>query len=116
MIAYVTLGTNDLPRAVAFFDALFGSLEIPRFMEEPGHYVAWASAPDAPSVAVTRPYDGKAATQGNGTMVALALRDKAQVQALHAKALALGGKDEGAPGPRGKPGSGFYCGYFRDLD
>ncbi len=33
---------------------------------------------------------------------------------LHALALAHGGTDEGAPGPRGD--GGFYAGYFRDPD
>jgi predicted lactoylglutathione lyase len=62
---------------------------------------------------VMAPFDKKPATAGNGAMVALAAADPAQVQALHAKALALGGKDEDAPGPRGE---GFYGAYFRDLD
>jgi len=64
-------------------------------------------------VAIIKPFDGKPATVGNGVMVALAAASKAQVDAIHAKALALGGADEGAPGPRGP---GFYAGYFRDLD
>jgi predicted lactoylglutathione lyase len=58
-------------------------------------------------------FDGKAATVGNGVMVALAAKSKARVDAIHTKALALGGRDKGAPGPRG---DGFYAGYFRDLD
>ena len=62
---------------------------------------------------VMKPFDGQSASVGNGTMVALAAKDPEQVQALHAKALALGGRDEGAPGPRG---TGFYGAYFRDLD
>ena len=114
MIGYVTLGTNDLDRAIEFYDALFGSIGIGRFMEEPGYFVAWGPGPDAPSVAATKPHDGKPATVGNGVMVALYLDGPDQVDALHAKALALGGRDEGAPGPRGD--SGFYAGYFRDLD
>jgi predicted lactoylglutathione lyase len=64
-------------------------------------------------VSVIKPFDGKPATVGNGVMVSLAASSKAQVDALHRKALELGGKDEGAPGPRG---DGFYAGYFRDLD
>jgi predicted lactoylglutathione lyase len=62
---------------------------------------------------VIKPFDKKPATVGNGVMVALAARSKEQVDAVHRKALELGGKDEGAPGPRG---DGFYAGYFRDLD
>jgi len=62
---------------------------------------------------VALPYDGKPATIGNGCMVALVVDSTAKVDALHARALALGASDEGAPGPRGE---GFYAGYFRDLD
>jgi predicted lactoylglutathione lyase len=64
-------------------------------------------------VSVIKPHDGNAATVGNGVMVALAASSKAQVDLIHRRALELGGKDEGAPGPRG---DGFYAGYFRDLD
>lgn len=113
MIGYVTLGTNDLERAVAFYDELLGLLGAGRFMETE-QFIAWAVAPDKPGISVTKPYDGKPATVGNGTMIALAVKTPEQVQALHAKALELGGADEGAPGPRGD--SGFYAGYFRDLD
>ena len=112
MIGYTTVGTNDLARAAAFYDALLGELGAKRAMEA-GSFIAWASAPGAPMFAVTAPFDGKPATVGNGVMIALAASGKAQVDALHRKALELGGKDEGAPGPRG---DGFYAGYFRDLD
>jgi predicted lactoylglutathione lyase len=113
MIGYVTLGTNDLERAVAFYDALLALVGAGRFMETE-QFVAWAVAPDKPAISVTKPYDGNPATVGNGVMIALAVTSPEQVQALHAKALELGGADEGAPGPRGD--SGFYAGYFRDLD
>jgi predicted lactoylglutathione lyase len=112
MIGYTTLGTNDLARSAAFYDALLAELGAKRVMEMPT-FIAWATAPNTPMVAVIKPYDGKAATVGNGVMVALAAQSKAQVDAIHKKALALGGTDEGAPGPRG---DGFYAGYFRDLD
>jgi predicted lactoylglutathione lyase len=113
MIGYVTLGTNDLPRAVEFYDALLKEIGAGRFMET-DTFVAWAVAPDKPALSVTKPYDGKEATVGNGVMVALAMNSTNQVDAIHKKALELGGTDEGAPGPRGD--SGFYAGYFRDLD
>ncbi|MDH4059228.1 MAG: VOC family protein [Aquincola sp.] len=113
MIGYVTLGTNDLPRAKAFYDALLAEVGISRIMEfgDRGH--AWGVAMDKPALAIMKPYDGRPATAGNGTMVAIAVDSKAKVDRLHAKALALGAKDEGAVGPRG---DGFYAGYFRDLD
>jgi hypothetical protein len=91
---------------------LLGSIGAKRWMESP-RFVAWAVAPDKPSLGVILPYDGKPASIGNGCMVALIVDAKAKVDALHRKALELGGTDEGAPGPRG---DGFYAGYFRDLD
>jgi predicted lactoylglutathione lyase len=112
MIGYVTLGTNDLPRAAAFYDALLGEMGAKRMMEN-DQFVAWATQPNAPGLGVTKPFDKKPATVGNGVMVAIGVDNKAKVDALHRKALQLGGKDEGAPGPRGE---GFYAGYFRDLD
>ena len=112
MIGYVTLGTNDLPRAAAFYDALLAEIGATRFMQAE-RFVAWAVSPTQPSLGVILPFDGKPATVGNGVMVALAMDSPAKVDALHARALALGGTDEGAPGPRG---DGFYAGYFRDLD
>ncbi len=113
MIGYVTLGTNDIEKAAGFYDQLLGMIGAGRFMET-DTFIAWAVAPGKPAVSVTKPFDGKAATVGNGMMVALAVDSQAKVDALHAKALELGGADEGAPGPRGD--SGFYAGYFRDLD
>jgi predicted lactoylglutathione lyase len=112
MIGYTTLGTNDMKRAAGFYDALLAELGAKRAMEM-DTFIAWAAAPNTPMVAVIKPFDGKAATVGTGVMVALAASSKEQVDAVHKKALALGGKDEGAPGPRGP---GFYAGYFRDLD
>lgn len=112
MIGYVTLGTNDLPRAAAFYDALLAEIGAKRQMEF-DRGISWGVAPDKPGLGVLKPFDGEAATSGNGTMVAFAVRTPAQVDAIHAKALALGAKDEGAAGPRGPH---FYAGYFRDLD
>jgi len=117
MIGYVILGTNNLSRAVAYYDELFGSLGIGRFMEQENYFVAWAPSPDAPSVAVSVPFNKEPATVGNGVMVALHMESTEQVKAFHKKALELGGTDEGKPGfrPEGNK-SGFYAAYFRDLD
>jgi len=112
MIGYVTLGTNDLEKAVAFYDALLAEIGAGRFMEEES-FVAWAIAPDQPALSVTRPYDGNAATVGNGMMIALTVDSTDKVDAVYAKALEMGGTDEGAPGARM---DGFYAAYFRDLD
>jgi catechol 2,3-dioxygenase-like lactoylglutathione lyase family enzyme len=112
MIGYVTLGTNDLARAAAFYDALLGEIGAKRMMES-DRFVAWSVRPDLPGLGVTKPFDEKSATIGNGVMVALVVDSAAKVDALHRKALQLGAKDEGAPGLRFE---GFYAGYFRDLD
>ena len=112
MIGYTTVGTNDLPRAIAFYDALFAEVGIKQLMKfERG--IGWGVSFDKPSFAVMTPFDGKPATVGNGVMIGLALATIDQVKAIHAKALALGGTDEGAPGARG---GNFYGAYFRDLD
>ncbi len=113
MIGYVTLGTNDLERARAFYDALLGEIGIQRLMEFGPRGTAWGVSMDKPALGVMTPFDGQSASAGNGTMVAIAVDSKDKVDRLHAKALSLGGRDEGAPGPRG---DGFYAGYFRDLD
>lgn len=112
MIGYTTIGTNDLPRAAAFYDELFGVIGIKRMMDFGTGY-AWGSGMDKPGFGVMQPFNKEPATVGNGVMVALVVDDKAKVDALHAKALALGGKCEGPPGQRGE---GFYAAYFRDLD
>lgn len=112
MIGYTCVGTNDLDKAVAFYTDLLDLLGAQVFFKtERG--VGWGVAPDKPMFSVMRPFDTHQATVGNGTMVALAAANPDQVQALYAKAMALGGKDEGAPGARG---GGFYGAYFRDLD
>ena len=112
MIGYVTLGTNDLDRAARFYDALLAEIGAGRFMQD-DRFVAWAVAPDKPSLGVIKPWDGKPATVGNGVMVALVVDSPAKVDALYRKAMELGAADEGKPGPRG---DGFYAAYFRDPD
>ena len=113
MIGYVTIGTNDLDKASKFYDTLMAEINAARFMESDS-FIAWATAPTAPALYVIKPYDGEAATVGNGTMVALLMESPEQVNSFHKKALELGATNEGDPGPR--LGGGFYAGYFRDLD
>lgn len=112
MIGYVTLGTNDLKRAVKFYDELLGELGAKRLMEG-DNFVAWGASMDRPSLGVIKPHNGLPATWGNGTMVAIVVDSTAKVDSFYKKAIALGAKDEGPNGPRG---DGFYAGYFRDLD
>jgi predicted lactoylglutathione lyase len=113
MIGYVTLGTNDLARAAKFYDAIAAELDTPRMMEFDG-FIAWGKPGGAAGIGLTKPFDGNAATVGNGVMVALEAKDKEQVHRLYDIALAHGGTCEGPPGPRGD--EGFYAGYFRDPD
>lgn len=112
MIGYVTLGTNDLPRAAAFYDALLGLLGAKRLWDTET-FILWSARPDVPGISVIKPYDGKPATIGNGNMVALVVDSKEKVDAVYKKAIELGAKDEGPAGARSE---GFYAGYFRDLD
>jgi catechol 2,3-dioxygenase-like lactoylglutathione lyase family enzyme len=120
MIGYVTIGTDDLDRSRAFYDALLGELGAKRIMEfgeEAGGFTLWGVSWDKPGIAVTRPYNREPASAGNGNMTALVVDSRAKVDALHAKALSLGGTDEGAPGLRGDEGpQAFYGAYFRDPD
>jgi catechol 2,3-dioxygenase-like lactoylglutathione lyase family enzyme len=111
MIGYVTLGSNNLPRAISFYEALLGELGATRQWEGDSG-VAWGVR-RGPSLAVMKPFNGEPATVGNGTMVALAMKNRQDVDRLHARAMSLGATDEGPAGPRGE---GFYAGYFRDLD
>lgn len=113
MIGYIMLGTNDFDRAAKFYDELLGTIGAGRMMASES-FIAWVAPPEKSALCITKPHDGKAATVGNGVMVALALDSKEKVDAFYKKALELGATDEGEPGPRG--GGGFYAGYFRDPD
>jgi len=112
MIGYVTLGTNDLTRASAFYEAVLAEIGARKVMGNE-RMTMFAKERGAPMLAVCTPYDGKKATAGNGTMVALNVGTEEAVKKVYAKAIELGGTDEGEPGPRG---TGFFGGYFRDLD
>ena len=113
MIGYVTLGTKDLKKATAFYDKIAAEMGIGRYLET-DKYVAWGTPGGGAGLGVTEPFDGQPMSVGNGVMVALGAKDKAQVDRLYKLALSLGATCEGPPGPRGD--SGFYAAYFRDLD
>lgn len=113
MIGYVTVGTNDLPRAAVFYDAIAAHFGVGRMMEFDS-FIAWGDMGGAAGVAATVPFDGGPATVGNGVMVALQVDSPDKVEAIYAAAMAHGGSDEGAPGPRGD--DGFFAAYFRDPD
>lgn len=118
MIAYVTVGADDMASAERFYSAFLPALGydveeyhgdlsyIPR--PQPGQL------PASPDFYVKRPFDGGPASAGNGSMVAFEARTQSQVRDLHTAALAAGGTDEGQPGFRAAYGSHFYVGYLRD--
>ncbi len=120
MIGYVTLGTNDIAKAREYYDALLGSIGAKRLMQfddELGGFTMWGTDWNKPGIAVTRPYNKEPAVAGNGNMMAIVLDSRDEVDALHAKALELGGSDEGAPAVRGEEGpQAFYGAYFRDPE
>ncbi|NVJ98670.1 MAG: VOC family protein [Alphaproteobacteria bacterium] len=111
MIGYTTVGTNDIEKATAFYDALFAEMGAKRTMDF-DVFKVWSTG-EGPGFSVTLPYNKEAATVGNGVMIALSAPNTETVDRLYAKAMELGATDEGAPGARGE---GFYAAYFRDLD
>lgn len=113
MLAYATLGTRDLVRAAAFYDAVLAEIGAKRSMEEPDYFIAWDKGDGGAGLGITYPFNKETATVGNGAMVALGAASREEVDRLYAKAIELGGTDEGAPGQRFP---GFYAAYFRDLD
>ena len=108
ILSHVSLGTNDVERAAAFYDAALAPLGITRKMEHPGA-IAWGRA--FPEFWVQMPLDGTPASIGNGTHVGFIASTRAAVDAFHAAALAAGGRDEGAPGPRPEYGAPYYGGF-----
>ena len=116
MLAYVMVGTNDLKRAAKFYDAALEPLGLVRTRVNDREFVyAPKSAPKKSKFYVTKPYNKKPATFGNGTMISLAAKSRRAVDGFHAAALANGGTDEGKPGPRPAGGSN-YVAYARDPD
>lgn len=113
MIGYTTIGTNDFNRALVFYDELFAEIGVSRLWAH-GNMAAWGPSRTEPAFCIATPFDQGTATAGNGTMIALRMTDRGAAARLHAKAIELGGTDEGAPGPRGD--HGVFAAYFRDLD
>ena len=111
-LRYCTVGSNRLEDAKTFYDALLGSIGATSVFEHPSGGRIYGKD-GALMFGVLGPFDGKPATAGNGSMSGFGFDTRAEVDVFHARALALGGKDEGAPGERGPS---FYFSYFRDLD
>jgi len=118
MFSYVSLGTRDITRSVAFYDAVLAPLGHSRIKgyDPDGTSAAWGLDDPGPHLWVTEPFDGQPASVGNGTMVSFLAKSRAVVDASHAAALAHGGTDEGLPGLRPQYGPQFYAGYVRDPD
>lgn len=115
MLLYLTLGTNDLARAIRFYDPVMATLGYDRLRTEPVE-IGYARVDDTRCrLWITEPFDGNRATFGNGTMLALKAPDRAAVDAFHREALSNGGSDEGAPGLRPYHAH-FYACYVRDPD
>lgn len=113
IISHLSIGTNDFDRAVAFYDKVLLSLGCKQLMKHPG---AVAYGREFPEFWVQTPIDGKPATAGNGFHIGFVANSKEAVHAFHAAALAEGGTDEGAPGPRPDYGEAYYGCFIRDLD
>jgi catechol 2,3-dioxygenase-like lactoylglutathione lyase family enzyme len=117
MIQDFTFGTNDLARAIRFYDPVFATLGVGRAPDWPEDWAGWGSGyGKGLSLWVCLPFNGNPATSGNGTMITLAANNEKQVQDFHAAALAHGGSDEGAPGTRPYYDPSFYVAYVRDPD
>jgi catechol 2,3-dioxygenase-like lactoylglutathione lyase family enzyme len=111
-LGYGSFGSNDLERAKAFYDELFGSVGVTRLFEHQSSGRVYGKDAKIFFV-VLGPFDGRPASVGNGSMHGFCFETREEVSAFHAKALDLGGADEGAPGERAPK---FYMSYFRDLD
>lgn len=112
---YITLGTNDVARAARFYDAALAPLGLIRRATEDAEVGYGLPSDHRTRIWITQPYDGKPASTGNGSMLALVATSQQAVQDFHAAALAAGGTDEGAPGLR-PYGPAFYAAYVRDPD
>lgn len=118
MIAYVTVGADDIARAKWFYSAFLPALGYALEEGPEGLSYTLPAEPDQspvpPDFYVKPPFDGRPASSGNGSMVAFEAHSQKQVRDLHAAALAAGGSDEGQPGFRASYGAHFYVGYLRD--
>lgn len=113
VLSHVSLGTNDYPRAKAFYDQVLATLQIRCVMDFPG---GAGYGRKFPEFWIQVPHDGKAAGTANGVHIAFLANTKEEVDAFHAKALSLGATDDGAPGIRPEYEKGYYAAFVRDLD
>ena len=118
MLSHICFGTNDFPRAYAFYTALTRELGlIEKFHDTAKPWAGWmAQHAPRPLFVLTAPHDGLPATPGNGQMTALLAASRAQVDRCYQAALAQGAACEGPPGLRPHYHAHYYGAYFRDLD
>lgn len=118
MIAYVTVGADDLAKAERFYSAFLPGLgyQLEEYQGDLSYILPAETSPCSvqPDFYVKSPFNGQCASAGNGAMVAFQARSQKQVRELHAAALAGGGSDDGQPGFRASYGPDFYVGYLRD--
>lgn len=113
MLGYATVGCNDLEAMGKFYDELAAVMGAGRTMVIEDRLIAWGRPDGSAGMGVIRPANGEPATVGNGVMLALGAKNKAEVDKLYEAAMAAGGSCEGPPGPRSP---GFYAAYFRDVE
>ena len=116
MFSHVTLGTHDLPRAIAFYDAVLAPLGIERVASQYPNWAAWQRSGEPEKLWVGRPFNGLPASWGNGCMTAFTAPSRTAVDAAYAAAIAAGGLDEGPPGLRVHYAPDYYGAYVRDPD
>ena len=118
MLSHVFVGITDFQRAFAFYTAVMDALGFPlKFAEPESHWAGWKRVDaERPLFLIGRPYNGEAATPGNGQMVALLAPSRNAVDNCFAAAIASGARSEGAPGLRPQYHPNYYGAYFRDPD
>ncbi|RMX06094.1 VOC family protein [Allofranklinella schreckenbergeri] len=116
ILSHVSLGTNRFAEAVAFYDQVLATLGIGRVMDISDEFPAIAYGRAYPEFWIQAPHDGQPAQTANGVHIAFFAATPEQVHAFHAAALAAGGSDDGAPGPRPHYGKEYYGCFVRDLD
>lgn len=115
MGSYATVGAIDAETANAFYDATLAEIGWSSHVAFPGwRAYSEGGTGDGFVLWVCQPFDGEAATPGNGAMIGFMVKSPAEVDAFHSTAIANGGSDEGAPGPRPHYGPNWYAAYLRD--
>ena len=115
MLSYVTIGANDMERAITFYDSVFGAIGLERESTSP-RWVGYRQPGKSGNIFLCAPFDGEDAVGGNGAMFAFLARERENVDAFYAAAMKHGARDEGPPGVREGMNPVFYAAYVRDPD